>query len=507
MRFLGGIQIWLVLTVPILVGFSGCGADHTAECQRIIRALTGLQPLHLTALRDFDPSAFRIATAKLIAQHRVDPPKDIPDDSVRQCAGALDLVSKRVPKAHEGDLALELITNYTSQWDPHSVAYAHGALGAQGGYLNGFGFTIERTGEDAGRVEIVDVIAGSPAHNAGIEEGMFIGTVNHRQVREISTSDLAAMINDPDAKELVLGVGGASHDYREITVARGTFEASPIKISQFRVRSNANTREHLIGYLKIRAFSGAQAFFAEALKTLKPDDALILDLRNIAGGDIQAAADLANLLLSNAENFVGFIGQDGRVLEPVRLRTLSSIWDAPIIVLVDATTKSAAEILAGTLQDYGAIVVGTATFGKGTRQTLYPLNDYGINGGLYLTDAFTVRPSGKPIQLAGITPDVTLPFSASAKRESSYPRALAAPPLLRPLSGYDPTNRPSKLGGFRARISALESRLGSFIRVQGHGMTREDLMLEAAKRVAVFVASDLDEQFSNDKQLPLPFED
>ncbi len=509
------ISVCLVLAAALM----GMGCDDVSqlECQNLIAALNALPALHVSAKPRFDRYAFQYAQTSLLAQRHVAFPKSFSKDSLKQCIGTLDLLRSNYPKTEVREFTLELLSNYTRQWDPHSSAMSDKALAGLSGFLTGFGFMVDRS-DDTGRVEVVDVIAGSPAHSAGLKEGMFIWTINHKYVREISATELIAIINDSTSDDLLLGVLGGSaggkptQSYREIHVTRGVFEASPIKLNSFRLHHGHGDVN--LGYVKLRSFVGVQAFFAEALKTLKSSEALILDLRNISGGEIQAANDVADLLLSDPETFVGLMNRTGRVDEIVRMKNLSSAWDGPLVVLVNSTTKSAAEILAGSLQDYGAIVVGTQTFGKGTRQTLVPLEPYHLSGGLFLTDAFTVRPSGKLIQFRGITPDVALPLRTDAKAEREYHNAIAPPGDLPPLPGYDPSLVLSRSRQLRSKLSALETQIRDYIESQNENASQEDLQLEAAKSVALFMAgeAELNNSIRNPpigptSQLELPFND
>ncbi|MBI3556153.1 MAG: hypothetical protein HY074_07810 [Deltaproteobacteria bacterium] len=502
------------------LGLAGCDPISKFECQNLINALAAIASQHVNAKPVFDPAAFLVAQTSLLAQRHVQAPAPprVPKDSLKQCIGTMDLLRSGYPKTEPREFTLELLSNYTRMWDPHSSAMSEQALAGLSGFLSGFGFMVDRS-DETGRVEVVDVIAGSPAHSAGLKEGMFIWTVNRRYVREISATELISIINDRTADELLLGVlggtagGKPTQSFHQIRIPRGRYEASAIKLNTFRLhraRSDVN-----LGYVKLRSFVGVQAFFAESLKTMKSFEALILDLRNNSGGEIQAANDVADLLLSDPETFVGLMGRDKQVREIVKMKNLSSAWDGPLVVLVNSTTKSAAEILAGSLQDYGAIVVGTQTFGKGTRQQMIPLDNYHLSGGLFLTDAFTVRPSGKLIQFHGVTPDVQLPLRGDAKAEKDYPRALIPPADLGPLPGYDPSLVVSRSRHLRSRLMTLESQIRDYIEAQSENASQEDLQLEAAKRVALFMAEEADANNTthsapstgNTPQLELPFID
>lgn len=477
--------------------FALCACDDShlnGECNNLIDAINDLTSRHVRMASHFDPLTFQYAQFSLLAQHHVQIPESIPKSSTEQCVGTLRLLQNAYPRTPSHEFSLELLSNYTRQWDPHSLALSEHALSISSSVLTGFGFTVERS-DNTGRVEVVDVIAGGPAHAAGLQEGMYIWTINDKYVREISTTDLVATINGNSLPELVLGVRGGSSDVLpqssgNIRIPRGTFEASPIKLNTFRIHDSHGAYD--IGYIKIRNFVGVHAFFAEALRTLLYSRALVLDLRGISGGEIQLAADVAGLLLPAASPFVGFLDRASAVSEVLSLHRQGGAWDGPLVVLVNSTTKSAAEILAGALQDYGAIVVGTNTFGKGTRQRLVSLSKYKLSGGIYLTDGFTVRPSGKVIQFSGVAPDVEAPSRASPKFERLYSHALEPPNSQAALPGYDHATLPSRSRTFRARLSSLGAQIRAYAEAQLSTASREDAQLEAAKRVALFLARERD---------------
>jgi len=164
--------------------------------------------------------------------------------------------------------------------------------------------------------------------------------------------------------------------------------------------------EKRIGYLAIRRFQEATHDDTEAALTALQQagalDVLILDLRGNPGGLLDQGIRVADLFLERGE-IVTIHGRQGAVEH--HTAHAAGTWSAPkLIVLVDATTASAAEILSGALQDHKrATVLGLPTYGKGSVQTFYDLAD---GSGLKLTTARYFTPSGRSVEGTGITPDV-----------------------------------------------------------------------------------------------------
>src|SRR6185369_11691752 len=130
---------------------------------------------------------------------------------------------------------------------------------------------------------------------------------------------------------------------------------------------------------------------------------LVLDLRNNPGGLLDQAVRIADAFIENGL-IVRTEGRNGRILDEERAHQRGTRSDFPIICLVNGGSASAAEIVAGALQDHGrGLVMGTQTFGKGSVQTIIELED---GSALKLTIARYFTPSGRSIQEKGITPDL-----------------------------------------------------------------------------------------------------
>ncbi|MEE8380052.1 MAG: S41 family peptidase, partial [Gammaproteobacteria bacterium] len=193
-------------------------------------------------------------------------------------------------------------------------------------------------------------------------------------------------------------------------------EEKPLKITITRdiikVRSvRSRTLEEGIGYLRISQFqSRTGENLIKAIDELKNEnngklDGLVLDLRNNPGGVLNAAVDVSDAFLDSGLIVYtqGRITDSKMKFEATPVRQLDG---APLVVLVNGGSASASEIVAGALQDHKrAIILGTRTFGKGSVQTILPLNN---ESALKLTTARYYTPSGRSIQAEGIEPDIIL---------------------------------------------------------------------------------------------------
>jgi carboxyl-terminal processing protease len=212
------------------------------------------------------------------------------------------------------------------------------------------------------------------------------------------------------------------------------------------------------GYLRVSAFNEKTTDEAQAvitdLKAKNPKmKGLILDLRNNPGGLLDQAVGVADLFLENGE-IVSQRGRDPRDVERYNARPGDIAQGLPMVVLINSGSASAAEIVAGALQDrHRAELVGLTSFGKGSVQTLIPLNN-GLDGALKLTTARYYTPSGRSIQKTGITPDLEVAKTRDEAQmianrsfqfsEASYRNALDADKGKERVGEHKPAEEPPK---------------------------------------------------------------
>jgi carboxyl-terminal processing protease len=241
-----------------------------------------------------------------------------------------------------------------------------------------------------GRVVILQALPGSPAAKAGLAAGDEILSVNQIPLAALDFEQIAGLLSMARQKEVTLRVRRGGGSIEEISMSPQLMDVPSVDRA-FLLAPRA-------AYLRITAFEGPTArLVKQTIEQLGGEylRGLILDLRDNPGGDVQAALATAALFLSPDQTVFSVAGRKGK-REEVRVSKLAAPYTFPVAVLMNAKSASAAEIVAGALQDHDrAAILGEASFGKGLVQQVYPLS---ASGGLALTTAFYYTPSGRSIQ-------------------------------------------------------------------------------------------------------------
>ena len=250
----------------------------------------------------------------------------------------------------------------------------------------------------AGKVEIINVIEGTPAQNANLQAGDIILDIDGKDASGLSLAEVANLVRGPE------------NTFVQLTILRNNDKfAKKVLRKEIKIKSVKSSVDKNIGYIQISSFIGTTTpnEFLEALEKTKSADGLIIDLRGNTGGLLPNAIFIANLFIPEG-NLVSIVGRNGFRYDIQAQDTELGI-NKPVVVLVDGGSASASEILSGALKDYHkAKLVGTRTFGKGMVQKIIPLpNETGLN----LTVAKYLTPSGTDINKKGIQPDIEVNFS------------------------------------------------------------------------------------------------
>jgi len=300
--------------------------------------------------------------------------------------------------------------------DPHSTyldgkSYNDLREGTSGEF-GGLGIEV---GMENGFIKVISPIDDTPAQKAGIKAGDLIIKLDDRSVKGMSLND---------AVEIMRGKPG---DPITLTIIREN-EEKPLVITIVRdiikIRSvRFETLEPGFGYLRISSFqSHTVESLRQAIDQLKKDNSeklkgVILDLRNNPGGILNAAVGVSDMFL-NKGMIVYTEGRNKDSKLKFNAKPNAKLPDVPLIVLVNAGSASASEIVAGALQDHGrGIIMGENTFGKGSVQTILPMNN---NAALKLTTARYYTPNGRSIQASGITPDIIIDKVKISKIEEAF---------------------------------------------------------------------------------------
>jgi len=360
-----------------------------------------------------------------------------------------------VEDVQEQELMYGASRGLTDVLDPHSRfmdpdEYAKLKQETEGGEeVNGIGIDVERR---KNRLVIVSPIEGSPAAKAGVEPGDLIKRVDGVDVANLEFDDAVSRMQGPPGSEVVLVVERRG---RELTfhIRRARYELKPVE-------------GHLVGnlgYVKIRLFSAAtDTLLEEQLEQLSAKVAgggglrgLVLDMRRNPGGLLDQGVKDADRFMSDGL-IVKTVGKGGRIMDEANAHSRGTWLGFPMVVLVDGATASAAEIVAGALQDHArAVVMGTQTFGKGSVQTLFDVGGCGAKPcGLKITVARYYTPSGRSNQGQGITPDVVVEATAPVPdpSEAEMPRERDLQKRLRNEQG-EPQPAPKRLDDYQLQMA------------------------------------------------------
>lgn len=292
------------------------------------------------------------------------------------------------------------IQGMLSGLDPHSVYLTKDDFSnlqeGTSGEFTGLGLEV---GMEDGYVTIISPIDGSPAAAANLQSGDVILKLDNVPVKGMSLADAIEQMRGPKGTEIELTIGrpGESQPF-EVTLVRDT-----IKVASVRER----WLEPGYGYIRIAQFQlGTGEDVARSLSKLMakgPLKGLVLDLRNNPGGVLSASVEVAGLFLDGGP----VVYTEGRLPNSdmhFDAKPDDASDSAPIVVLINAGSASASEIVAGALQDRGrAVVMGSDSFGKGSVQTILPLSE---SRAVKLTTALYFTPQGRSIQAEGIVPDI-----------------------------------------------------------------------------------------------------
>jgi carboxyl-terminal processing protease len=274
--------------------------------------------------------------------------------------------------------------------DPHSNFFDPKAYSAlreeQRGKYYGVGMQV---GPRNNKVIVIAPFAGAPAYRAGIRPGDIIIAVDGKQTDNMSTSDVAELLKGPKGTSVKITVLREGSDKPlDFTVVRDEIPRYSVDV-HFLIRPG-------IGYIHDSGFQETtDKEVRDALDEFGDIHGLILDLRQNPGGLLSEGVGVADQFLKKGQVIVSHHGRASA--EKVYKATHGNGGkDYPIVVLVNRGTASAAEIVAGAIQDHDrGLIAGETTFGKGLVQTVYPLSE---NTGLALTTAKYYTPSGRLIQ-------------------------------------------------------------------------------------------------------------
>jgi carboxyl-terminal processing protease len=299
----------------------------------------------------------------------------------------------------------DALNGMISDLDPHSSyfdpkTFADMQVKTSGTY-GGIGLVIAA---DQGIIKVVAPIDDTPASHAGIKAGDSILAIDGRGLQGLSLDKVQDLLRGPSGTPVALTLlrSGARQSF-QVSIRRAAIQVEAVKFHA----------EGDVGYIRIPAFNEETNDGVEAaVRNLKKQigaglKGYVVDLRDDGGGVLDQAIAVSDDFLNSGE-IVSTRGRKPEDTQRYDAKTGDIADGKPLIVLINAGTASASEIVAGALQDHKrATIVGMTSFGKGSVQTIIPLNG-GEDGALHLTTARYYTPSGRSIQATGIVPDIAV---------------------------------------------------------------------------------------------------
>ncbi len=347
-------------------------------------------------------STFAIAKAERVKTEEILDNNDI--ESAKTIMNTLRIIKEEyVNPISDNKLVEYAINGMLSSLDPHST-YLNKEEASElamhsSGEFEGIGIEVT---SDNGLIRVVAPIDGGPAYNAGIKSGDYIISINDESTYGLSTYDIVQKIRGKPNTPITLTI------LREDNPTPTEYKLHREKVTIHSV--NTSIIETDLLYIRISYFYGnTDKLLEEAIKKASNNTSLkgiILDLRNNPGGFLEQSVKVASMFIDKG-NVVYTKGKKdmNAVNYPVD-KKIFKVKNVPIVVLINNGTASAAEIVAGALQDHKkAAILGTKSFGKGSVQTVIDLDK---DKAISLTTALYYTPSGKSIQLEGVIPDIAI---------------------------------------------------------------------------------------------------
>ncbi len=326
-------------------------------------------------------------------------------EALRRFSQVLDLVERHyVNNPDRQELMENAIEGMLEGLDPHSTymdedEYKEMQENTSGEFT---GVGIEISSEN-GQVTVVSPIEDTPAYRAGLLPGDIILSIDDEPTQELSLQEVVTRIRGPKGSEVELTVKQLNATTpKTFKIIRDSIPLISVKDAEL---------EEGYHWLRITRFSERTTDdLHEAIEkaTKKPLKGMILDMRNNPGGLVDEAVSVADTFLSGGKDIVSIRGRSKVSVRRYTSKNQGDDVTVPLVVLVNAGSASASEIVAGALRDHKrALIVGEKTFGKGSVQNIIPLAD---GSGLKITVALYYTPNGNSIQAEGITPDIEVPF-------------------------------------------------------------------------------------------------
>ncbi len=314
-----------------------------------------------------------------------------------------------------GEGAMGTLDDFSSIiWPEELESFSRSTQGA----FSGVGIQLSRRD---GRLVVVSPLENTPAQKAGVKSGDIITAVNEKPTASWTLNRAVNEITGPEGSEVTLAIERGTENLT-FTLKRARIIIESIRGWEHRAAPDGGGWDYWIdqkagiGYVRLSQFIPQTAGDLDAavaqMQEVQPIRGLILDMRFNPGGRLDSSVEVVDRFVAEGP-IVSIVDGDGNKTSTERARKFRTYEDFPVIVLVNQGSASASEIVAGALQDYGrAMVVGNRSFGKGSVQDLYGLDNYKAR--LKLTRQYYMLPLGRIIHRKqnakewGIEPDLTV---------------------------------------------------------------------------------------------------
>lgn len=361
-------------------------------------------------------------------------------DSLKRFSQVLDLVERHyVSEPKRKELLNGAIKGMLQGLDPHSnymnPEEYKDMQETTTGEFSGIGIEISL---ENGQVTVVSPIEDTPAFRAGLQSGDIILAINGQPTQELSLQEVVSRIRGTKGTDVELSI--LHSDAKTPLTVNIVRDAIPL------ISVKSKELEEGYYWMRITRFSERttqelQEALKDAAKTgLK---GIVLDLRNNPGGLVEQAVGVSDTFLPTG-TIVSIRGRQDSSKREYTAKAQGTDVTVPMVVLVNAGSASASEIVAGALRDHKrALIIGERTFGKGSVQNIIPLSD---GSGLKLTVALYYTPNGSSIQAEGIAPDIEIPFEPvrSDEKKPMTRQMVREKDLTRHLSSTNSTSPESK---------------------------------------------------------------
>jgi carboxyl-terminal processing protease len=322
--------------------------------------------------------------------------RSIPEEEQELVLRASEIVTtllEWLPEEHDpADIVYDGIGGMLQVLDPHSSyldprSFRHMRARQEGSFF-GVGIIISRRN---GKITVISPIAGTPAAARGLRAGDMISAVAGESTEELSLDEVVDLVRGPEGSTVILEISRPGFkDPFEVEIERTRIPQTSVRYS-FLIEPD-------IGYIRLSEFSNTstrEVQDAIADLTERGVTRLIFDLRNNAGGPLDAAVGVSDLFLEEGQLITSTRGRTPENNTVFHAPGNPAGFDGPLVILVNQGSASASEIVAGAVQDHDrGLVLGEVTWGKGLVQTVFTVRDTG----LALTTARYYTPSGRCIQ-------------------------------------------------------------------------------------------------------------